>query len=245
MLAVDRRRAALDAAVTEATAAGGIARRRRRRRRRRGGRGGRRWVAAWRNGAAWTSVVRQRGRERRAHPLLEQTVEQWQEILARQSSSGPWLMIKHAAPAMIDPTGRRLDHLHRVGRRPRANAEAAPTAASKAGVVSLVQTAANALPRHRRPGQRHLPRADRDGHDPPHLRSAPARAAPSARIGQLNPLQRHRPARRDRRRRAASWPATSPPTSTVRPSRWTVGCPAPTPSRATGGDPPAQRLKAD
>ena len=71
----------------------------------------------------------------------------------------------------------------------RANAGGAPYSASKAGVVSLAQTAANSLSGHRRAGQCDLPGPDRDRHDARLFERARERGNED-KIGQLNPLQR-------------------------------------------------------
>ena len=76
--------------------------------------------------------------------ISEQTAEDWAEIL-RVNLIGPFLAIKYAAP--VDRAARRrVDHLH--GQRRRASARApggAAYSASKAGVINLVQTAAQQL----------------------------------------------------------------------------------------------------
>jgi len=76
-------------------------------------------------------------------PLFEQTVEHWMEIL-RVNLIGPFLAIKHGAPPMI-ARGRGSIVLTASVAALRANAGGAPYGASKAGVVSLAQSAANAL----------------------------------------------------------------------------------------------------
>ncbi len=76
-------------------------------------------------------------------PLLEQTMEQWLEIL-RTNLLGPFLAIKHAAPRMIEK-GRGSIVLTASTAGLRAAAGNAPYSASKAGVISLAQTAANSL----------------------------------------------------------------------------------------------------
>jgi NAD(P)-dependent dehydrogenase (short-subunit alcohol dehydrogenase family) len=78
-----------------------------------------------------------------ATPLLEQTVEQWQQIL-HTNLLGPFLAIKHAAPHMIKK-GRGSIVLTASTAGLRAAAGNAPYSASKAGVISLAQTAANSL----------------------------------------------------------------------------------------------------
>ena len=76
-------------------------------------------------------------------PLAEQTTEMWQEIL-RVNLIGPFLAIKHAAPIMRAQGKGSIICTASVAAL-RANAGGSPYAASKAGVVSLVQTAANEL----------------------------------------------------------------------------------------------------
>jgi NAD(P)-dependent dehydrogenase (short-subunit alcohol dehydrogenase family) len=76
-------------------------------------------------------------------PLLEQTVEQWWRIL-QTNLLGPFLAIKHAAPHMIKK-GRGSIVLTASTAGLRAAAGNAPYSASKAGVISLAQTAANSL----------------------------------------------------------------------------------------------------
>jgi len=76
-------------------------------------------------------------------PLLEQTVEYWEQIL-RTNLIGPFLAIKHAAPHMI-AKGRGSIVLTASVAGLKANAGAAAYSASKAGVISLAQTAATSL----------------------------------------------------------------------------------------------------
>jgi len=121
-------------------------------------------------------------------PLLEQTVEQWQEIL-RVNLIGPWLMIKHAAPAMIGQGGGSIVCTASVAAL-RANAGGSPYSASKAGVVSLIQTAANALLGTGVRVNAICPGLIETGMTRPIFDLARARGTES-RIGQLNPLQRH------------------------------------------------------
>ncbi len=187
VLAVDREVAALDAAVTEAAAAGGsalalaadagdeasVA-----------GVVGR-CVAEW---GGVDAVFANAGVSGGRIPLLEQTVEQWQEIL-RVNLIGPWLMIKHAAPAMIGRGGGSIVCTASVAAL-RANAGGSPYSASKAGVVSLVQTAANALLGTGVRVNAICPGLIETGMTRPIFDLARARGT-EARIGQLNPLQRH------------------------------------------------------
>ncbi len=76
-------------------------------------------------------------------PLFEQTTEQWLDIL-RTNLLGPFLAIKHAAPRMIEQGGGSIV-LTASTAGLRAAAGNAPYSASKAGVISLAQTAANSL----------------------------------------------------------------------------------------------------
>lgn len=74
-------------------------------------------------------------------PLHEQTVEHWQEIL-RVNLIGPFLAIKHGSPHMVEQ-GKGSIVLTASVAGLRANAGGHPYSASKAGVISLAQTAAN------------------------------------------------------------------------------------------------------
>jgi len=211
VLAVDREVAALDAAVTEAAAAGGAALALA------ADAGDEASVAdvVGRCVAEWggvDAVFANAGVSGGRIPLLEQTVEQWQEIL-RVNLIGPWLMIKHAAPAMIGQGGGSIVCTASVAAL-RANAGGSPYSASKAGVVSLIQTAANAL----------LGTGVRVNAICPGLIETGM-----TRCNDTAVPTRSRPPR-------CSSPATSPPTSMDRPSRWTAACPARIRSRATDGD---------
>ena len=76
-------------------------------------------------------------------PLLEQTLDYWLQIL-QVNLLGPFLAIKHAAPHMVKKGNGSIVLTASVAGL-RANAGGAPYSASKAGVVSLAQTAANSL----------------------------------------------------------------------------------------------------
>ena len=76
-------------------------------------------------------------------PLAQQTVEMWRNVL-RINLIGPFLAIKHAAPIMLAQGKGSISCTAAVAAL-RANAGGPPYAASKAGVVSLVQTTANEL----------------------------------------------------------------------------------------------------
>ena len=121
-------------------------------------------------------------------PLLEQTVAQWQEIL-RVNLIGPWLMIKHAAPVMIrGGRGSIVCTASVAGLR--ANAGGTPYSASKAGVISLVQTAANALNGTGVRVNAICPGLIETGMTRPIFEFARTRGTED-RIGQLNPTRRH------------------------------------------------------
>jgi NAD(P)-dependent dehydrogenase (short-subunit alcohol dehydrogenase family) len=121
-------------------------------------------------------------------PLLEQTVAQWEEIL-RINLIGPWLAIKHAAPLMIRQGSGSIVCTASVGGL-RANAGGSPYAASKAGVISLVQTAANALAGTNVRVNAICPGLIETGMTKPLFDAARARGT-EARIGQLNPTLRY------------------------------------------------------
>ncbi len=120
-------------------------------------------------------------------PLLEQTVELWDRVL-KVNLIGPFLAIKHAALPMIE-RGRGSIVLTASTAGLRANAGNAAYSASKAGVISLAQTAANALlgtgvrvnaicPGLIETGMTH------------ELFEAARQRGTAGKIGQLNPLQR-------------------------------------------------------
>ncbi len=121
-------------------------------------------------------------------PLLEQSVELWQEIL-RVNLLGPFLAIKHGAPHMIKQgKGAIVCTASAAGLR--ANAGGTPYSASKAGVISLVQTAANSLSGTGVRVNAVCPGLIETGMTKPIFDGARARGT-EAKIGQLNPLQRY------------------------------------------------------
>ena len=120
-------------------------------------------------------------------PFLQTTVAQWEEIL-RVNLIGPFLAIRHAAPHMVAQGGGSIICTASVAGL-RANAAGAPYSASKAGVVSLVQTAANALVGTGVRVNAVLPGLIQTGMTRPIFERAQARGT-EGRIGQLNPLQR-------------------------------------------------------
>jgi len=121
-------------------------------------------------------------------PLFEETVENFQEIL-RINLIGPFLAIKHAAPLMArQGKGSIVCTASVAGLR--ANAGGTPYSASKAGVVSLVQTAANALYGSGVRVNAICPGLIETGMTRPIFDMARAKGT-DERIGQLNPLKRH------------------------------------------------------
>ena len=121
-------------------------------------------------------------------PLLEQPVELWQEVL-RINLIAPFLAIKHAAPHMIrQRSGSIICTASVAGLR--ANAGGNPYSASKAGVINLVQTAANSLSGTGVRVNGICPGLIETGMTKPLFDRARERGT-ADRIGQLNPLQRH------------------------------------------------------
>jgi NAD(P)-dependent dehydrogenase (short-subunit alcohol dehydrogenase family) len=120
-------------------------------------------------------------------PILEQTVEQWNEIL-RTNLLGPFLAIKHAARHMVG-IGRGVIVLTASTAGLKANAGSAPYSASKAGVVSLAQTAANSLLGTGVRVNAICPGLIETGMTRDTFEAARARGS-AGKIGQLNPLQR-------------------------------------------------------
>jgi NAD(P)-dependent dehydrogenase (short-subunit alcohol dehydrogenase family) len=76
-------------------------------------------------------------------PLFEQEVSLWEDVL-RVNLIGPFLAIKHAGPHLV-AQGRGAIVCTASVAGLRANAGGSPYSASKAGVISLVQTAANSF----------------------------------------------------------------------------------------------------
>lgn len=120
-------------------------------------------------------------------PMFEQTVDQWTEVL-RVNLIGPFLAIKHAAPHMV-AQGRGSIVMTASVAGLRANAGGNPYSASKAGVVSLAQTAANALIGTGVRVNAVCPGLIETGMTKPIFDRARARGT-DRKIGQLNPLQR-------------------------------------------------------
>jgi NAD(P)-dependent dehydrogenase (short-subunit alcohol dehydrogenase family) len=120
--------------------------------------------------------------------IIEQTVEQWQEVL-RVNLIGPFLAIKHVAPVMIaQKKGSIVCTASVAGIR--ANAGPTPYSASKAGVISLVQTTANELYGTGVRVNAICPGLIETGMTKPIFEGARARGN-EGKIGQLNPTARY------------------------------------------------------
>jgi len=121
-------------------------------------------------------------------PLGEQTVEYWLEIL-RVNLIGPFLAIKHASPIMAKQGFGSIVCTASVAGL-RANAGGLPYSASKAGVISLVQTSANELYGTGVRVNAVCPGLIETGMTKPIFDNARARGT-EGKIGQLNPLRRN------------------------------------------------------
>jgi NAD(P)-dependent dehydrogenase (short-subunit alcohol dehydrogenase family) len=121
-------------------------------------------------------------------PLAEQTVEHWQEVL-RVNLIGAFLAIKHAAPLMVKQRAGSIICTASVAGL-RANAGGNPYSASKAGVISLVQTAANSLYGTGVRVNAICPGLIETGMTQPIFERARERGT-HEKIGQLNPLTRY------------------------------------------------------
>ncbi|HLJ00901.1 MAG TPA: SDR family oxidoreductase [Bradyrhizobium sp.] len=120
-------------------------------------------------------------------PLAEQSVEHWQEIL-RINLIGPFLAIKHSTPHMIKQgSGAILCTASVAGLK--AGASGHPYAASKAGVISLVQTSAYSLSGTGVRINAVCPGLIETGMTKPVFDRARERGTQD-KIGQLNPLKR-------------------------------------------------------
>ena len=120
-------------------------------------------------------------------PLFEQNVELWMETL-RVNLIGAFLAIKHGAPPMVEG-GRGSIVLTASAAALRANAGSAPYSASKAGVVSLAQSAANSLAGTGVRVNAICPGLIETGMTKPIFDRARERGT-DHKIGQLNPLRR-------------------------------------------------------
>jgi NAD(P)-dependent dehydrogenase (short-subunit alcohol dehydrogenase family) len=120
-------------------------------------------------------------------PLLDQTPELWAEVL-RVNLIGPFLAIKHAAPVMAARGGGSIVLTASVAGL-RASAGGSAYASSKAGVISLAQTAAHALTGTGVRVNAICPGLIETGMTKPMFDHARAKGT-DAKIGQLNPLKR-------------------------------------------------------
>jgi NAD(P)-dependent dehydrogenase (short-subunit alcohol dehydrogenase family) len=120
-------------------------------------------------------------------PLAEQTVEHWQEVL-RINLIGPFLAIKHAMPHMIKQQSGAIVCTASVAGL-KAGASGHPYGASKAGVISLVQTAAYSLSGTGVRINAVCPGLIETGMTKPVFDRAKERGTQD-KIGQLNPLKR-------------------------------------------------------
>jgi len=121
-------------------------------------------------------------------PLLEQPVSLWEQTL-RVNLIGPFLAIKHAAPHLLrQGKGSIVCTASVAGMR--ANAGAANYSASKAAVISLVQTAANEFYGTNVRINAVCPGLIETGMTKPMFDGARARGKED-KIGQLNPMARY------------------------------------------------------
>lgn len=121
-------------------------------------------------------------------PLWEQTVEMWQEIL-RVNLIGPFLAIQNVAPLLVKQGKGSIVCTASVAGL-RANAGGHPYSASKAGVISLVQTTASSLSGTGVRINAICPGLIETGMTKPIFDYARGRKS-SDKLGQLNPQQRH------------------------------------------------------
>ena len=120
-------------------------------------------------------------------PLAEQTVEHWEQVL-RVNLIGPFLAIKHAMPHMIrQKSGSIVCTASVAGLK--AGASGHPYGASKAGVISLVQTTAYSLSGTGVRINAICPGLIETGMTKPVFDRAKERGTED-KIGQLNPLKR-------------------------------------------------------
>ena len=122
-----------------------------------------------------------------AIPFLQGTVELWTDVL-RTNLLGPFIAIREAAPHMV-AAGRGAIICTASVAGLRANAAGAPYSASKAGVISLVQTAADALAGTGVRVNAICPGLIETGMTAPIFERARAKGS-QGKIGQLNPLRR-------------------------------------------------------
>jgi NAD(P)-dependent dehydrogenase (short-subunit alcohol dehydrogenase family) len=120
-------------------------------------------------------------------PLADQTVEHWQEIL-RINLIGPFLAIKHSIPHMIKQKSGAIVCTASVAGL-KSGASGHPYGASKAGVISLVQTTAYSLSGTGVRINAVCPGLIETGMTKPIFDNAKSRGT-DHKIGQLNPLKR-------------------------------------------------------
>jgi NAD(P)-dependent dehydrogenase (short-subunit alcohol dehydrogenase family) len=121
--------------------------------------------------------------------LLETlTVENFQEVL-RVNLIGPFLAIKHASPVLTKAGGGSIICTASVAGL-RAGAGGLPYSASKAGVINMVQSAANMLRGTKVRVNAICPGLIETGMTKPLFDFARSRGS-EARLGQLCPLERH------------------------------------------------------
>ena len=120
-------------------------------------------------------------------PLAEQTVEHWQEVL-RINLIGPFLAIKYSMPHMIKQGFGAIVCTASVAGL-KAGASGHPYGASKAGVISLVQTTAYSLSGTGVRINAVCPGLIETGMTKPVFDRAKERGTQD-KIGQLNPLKR-------------------------------------------------------
>jgi NAD(P)-dependent dehydrogenase (short-subunit alcohol dehydrogenase family) len=120
-------------------------------------------------------------------PLADQTVEHWQEIL-RINLIGPFLAIKYSIPHMIKQKSGAIVCTASVAAL-KSGASGHPYGASKAGVISLVQTTAYSLSGTGVRINAVCPGLIETGMTKPIFDNAKSRGT-DHKIGQLNPLKR-------------------------------------------------------
>ena len=120
-------------------------------------------------------------------PIADQTPEHWQEVL-RVNLIGPFLAVKHSIPHMVKQGHGSIVCTASVAGL-KANASGHPYAASKAGVISLVQTTAYSLSGTNVRINAVCPGLIETGMTKPIFDNAKERGT-EGKIGQLNPLKR-------------------------------------------------------
>jgi NAD(P)-dependent dehydrogenase (short-subunit alcohol dehydrogenase family) len=120
-------------------------------------------------------------------PFFEMSADEWEQVL-RVNLIGPFLAIKYAAPVMRDAGGGSILCTASVAGL-RSGAGGSAYSASKAGVVSLVQTAANQLTGTNVRVNAICPGLIETGMTQPMFVAARERGS-EKKIGQLNPLKR-------------------------------------------------------